>query len=155
VQSVKVGPEQGLGFRDHALFISVYSYEECLRRDRQVGFWAKGKFAVPFPDPSDAVVLVKIRLDDGENGNWWFSPGWFQSNRVDISIAPDGSWKATWQGNPRQPPPGGVVQPDPAPSMRTGVFSVFFRFPMEADFATLVELEMCFGNAGIRRLADE
>ena len=152
VQSVKVGPEQGLGFRDHALLISVYSYEECLRRDRQVGFWARGKFAVPFPSPFHAVVRVKIRLDEGENGNWWFSPGWFQSNTVDISIAADGSWQATWQGNPRQPS-GGTVQPDSVPSTRTGVFSVLFQFPSEADLATLVDLEMCFGNAGIRRIA--
>jgi len=151
VRSVKVGPEQGLGFRDHALFISVYSYEECLRRDRQVGFWARGKFAVPFPSPFHAVVQVKIRLDEGENGNWWFSPGWFQSNTVDISIAADGSWQATWQGNPRQPS-GGTVQPDSVPSTRTGSFSVLFQFPLEADLATLVDLEMCFGNAGLRRI---
>jgi len=151
VQSVKVGPEQGLGFSDHSLFISVYSYEECLQRDRQVGFWAKGKFTVPFPSPFHAVVLVKIRLDEE---NWWFSPGWFQFNTVDIPIASDGSWQATWQGNPRRPS-GGVVQPDPAPSTRTGVFSVWFQFPLEADLATLVELEMCFGNAGIRRIANE
>ena len=151
VQSVKVGPEQGLEFRDHALLISVYSYEECLRRDRQVGFWARGRFAVPFPSPFHAVVQVKIRLDEGENGNWWFSPGWFQSNTVDISIAEDGSWQATWQGNPRQPS-GGVIQRDSVPSTRTGVFSVSFRFSSEADLATLVDLEMCFGNAGLRRI---
>lgn len=150
VRSVKVGPEQGVG-ADHALFISVYSYEECLRRDRQVGFWARGRFAVPFPSPFHAVVLAKIRLDEGENGNWLFSPGWFQSNTVAISIAADGSWQATWQDNPRQPS-GGTVQPDPAPSTRTGVFSVFFQFPLEADLATLVDLEMCFGNAGLRRI---
>jgi len=151
VRSVKVGPEQGLGFRDHALLIGVYSYEECLRRDRQVGFWARGRFAVPFPRPFHAVVMVKIRLDEGENGNWWFSPGWFQSNTVDISIAEDGSWKATWQDNPRQPS-GGVIQRDSVPSARTGVFSVSFRFSSEADLATLVDLEMCFGNAGLRRI---
>jgi len=94
---------------------------------------------------------VKIRLDEV---NWWFSPGWFQFRTVDISIAPDGSWQATWQGNPRQPS-GGVVQPDPVPSTRTGVFGVWFQFPLEADLATLVELEMCFGNAGIRRITNE
>jgi hypothetical protein len=152
VQSVKVGPEQGVG-RDHALFISVYSFEECVRQDRQVGFWARGRFAVPFPEPFHAVVLVKIRLDEGENGNWLFSPGWFQSNTVAISIAADGSWQATWQDNPRQPSEG-TVQPDSVPSTRTGVFSVFFQFPLEADLATLVDLEMCFGNAGLRRIAN-
>jgi len=155
LRSVKVGPEQGLGFRDHSLFINVYSYEECLRRERQVGFWARGRFAVPFPAPFHAVMLIKFRLDDDENGNWWFSPGWFQSNRVDIPIAPDGTWQATWQGNPRQPPPGGAVRPDSAPSTRTGVLGVWFQFSMGANLATLVELEMCFGNAGIRRIASE
>jgi len=154
LQSVKVGPEQGLEFRDHSLLISVYSYEECLRQDRQVGFWARGRFAVPFPRPFHAVVLVKIRLDEGENGNWWFSPGWFQSNTVDIPIGPDGSWQATWQDNPRQPS-GGNVQPDSVSSTRTGVFGVWFQFPLEEDLATLVKLEMCFGNAGIRRITNE
>jgi len=148
VRSAKVGPEQGLGFRDHALLVSVYSYEECLRQDRQVGFWARGRFAVPFPEPFHAVVLVKIRLDEED---WWYNPSWFQANTVDISIAADGSWQATWQGNPRQPS-GGNVQRDPDPSTRTGVFSVFFRFPLEAELATLAELEMCFGNAGLRRI---
>jgi len=148
VRSVKVGPEQGLGFRDHSLLINVYSYEECLQRDRQVGFWARGRFAVPFPAPFHAVVLVKVRLDET---NWLFSPGWFQSNTVAISIAADGSWQATWQDNPRQPS-GGTVQPDSVPSTRTGVFGFWFQFPLEADLATLVDLEMCFGNAGIRRI---
>jgi hypothetical protein len=156
LRSVKVGPEQGLGFRDHSLLISVYSYEECLQRDRQVGFWARGRFAVPFPRPFHAVVRLKIRLDES---NWWFSQNWFRFGTTDnplieIPINADGSWQATWQGNPRQPPPGGAVQPDPVPSTRTGVFSVDFRFPLEANLATLVELEMCFGNAGIRRIAD-
>jgi hypothetical protein len=148
LRSVKVGPEQGLGFRDHGLLINVYSYEECLQRDRQVGFWARGKFAVPFPAPFHAVVLVKVRLDEI---NWLFSPGWFQSNTVAISIAADGSWQATWQDNPRQPS-GGTVQPDSVPSTRTGVFGFWFQFPLEADLATLVDLEMCFGNAGLRRI---
>jgi hypothetical protein len=152
LQSVKVGPAQGVVEIDHALSISVYSYEECLRQDRQVGFWAKGRFAVPFPAPFHSTMRIKIRLDD--NNNWWFSPGWFSFIALDIPIAEDGSWQATWRGNPRRPS-GGAVQPDPVISTRTGVFNVFFRFPLEADLATLVELEMCFGNAGIRRITSE
>jgi len=144
IQSVKVG---SLGI--HRLSFGIYGREQCLQRDRQTGFWAKGRFAVPFPAPTRAVTLAYIARDDN---NVWYSPGFFQGDPIAIPIAGDGRWQIAWQENPRRPSTGSVVQmPGPGNNNNVGTYQLEFWFPFEADLATLVELEICFGNAGARR----
>ena len=144
IQSVKV---DSLGI--HRLSLGIYSRERCLQRDRQTGFWARGKFAVPFLAPLRAVTRAYI--DTGDD-NTWFSPGWFQGDPITIPVTEDGRWQVAWQENPRRPSTGTIVQlPGSGNPINVGTFRLDFWFPFSADLVTLVELEICFGNAGLRR----
>jgi len=148
LQSVKV---RSLGI--HWLSFGIYGREQCLQQDRQTGFWASGKFAVPFLAPTSAVTRAFIVRDDD---NVWYSPGWFEGSPIAIPIAEDGRWQVAWQENPRRPSTGSVEQtPVSSNSINIGTYRLEFQFPFEADLATLVELEICFGKAGVRRAANE
>jgi hypothetical protein len=133
----------------HWLAFGIYGRERCLQRDRQTGFWARGKFAVPFLAPLRAVTRAYIVTGDD---NTWFSPGWFQGDPITIPVTEDGRWQVAWQENPRRPSTGITIQsPGASNALNIGTFSLEFEFPFSADLVTLVELEICFGNAGLRR----
>ena len=144
VRSVKVD-----GF--HLLGLGIHGKESCLRRNRRTGFWAKGRFDVPFPTPIEAKVLIDIQLD---GDNRWLSQSFYQSDTdmFNISVAEDGRWQFTWQDNPRQAPGRIIEIPGTDDSINVGAFSLKFQFPFNADLATLVELEMCFGKAALRKI---